>query len=410
MAKSKTQIVVIGAGYAGLLATVRLAGKLRKQNAAITLVNATDIFVERLRLHQFAANQTIPQRSIPQLLQGTGVTFTQGFVACIEPAARDVVVETKNETRRIAYEYLVYALGSTIDRERVTGVRENAYTLAPYGERDAMALRRVLPALNEKGGILVVCGGGATGIEAAAEFAEAFPKLQVKLITRSEFGMFLGKSVAEYMRATLTHLGVTIQDRTTVAQVFKDSVQTVNGARIPCDACLWAGGFAVPSIARDAGLQVNERGQILIDPFMRSISHPEIYAVGDAASPVELPGAPVRMSAFTAVILGAHGADSLSATLQNKTPAPLSFAYMGQGIALGRHNAIGFNNYPDDKPNRPYFTGRAGYEIREWFVRFLADLPQIEKRVPGFFYWLGKSRYAAAKRRAQKNSRLNASA
>jgi len=59
MTKQFTRIVVIGAGYAGLLATVRLAGKTRHNNVAITLVNASDVFVERLRLHQFAANQAI---------------------------------------------------------------------------------------------------------------------------------------------------------------------------------------------------------------------------------------------------------------------------------------------------------------------------------------------------------------
>ncbi len=147
-------------------------------------------------------------------------------------------------------------------------------------------------------------------------------------------------------------------------------------------------------------MTVNERGQILTDPFMHSISHPEIYAVGDSAQPIDEPGVPVRMSAFTAVITGAHGADSLSAAIRSKTPRPLSFAYAGQGIALGHHNAIGFNNYPDDTPNLPYFTGRVGYEVREFFVRFLVALPFFEKRWPGFFWWIGKGRYAAAKRRA----------
>ena len=54
---------------------------------------------------------------------------------------------------------------------------------------------------------------------------------------------------------------------------------------------------------------VNERGQIVIDPYMRSISHPDIYALGDAAYPLEAPGVAVRMAAFTAAVMGAHGAD-----------------------------------------------------------------------------------------------------
>src|SRR5437588_86412 len=90
--------------------------------------------------------------------------------------------------------------------------------------------------------------------------------------------------------------------------------------------------------------------------------------------------------------MGVHGADSLSAVLHGKAPRPFSFAYLGQGIALGRHNAIGFNNYPDDRPIPPYFTGWLGYQIREAFVRYLAAAPRFERR------WPGKRRYEAAQR------------
>ena len=143
---------------------------------------------------------------------------------------------------------------------------------------------------------------------------------------------------------------------------------------------------------------MNERDQVVIDPFMRSLSHPAIYAVGDAAHPQEDPGVPVRMSAFTAAIMGAHGADCLAAVLCGKTPRPLSFSYVGQGIALGRGNAIGFNQYPDDRPNPPYITGWVGYQLRELFVRFLAGAARREVRWPGFFVWLGKRRYTPTER------------
>lgn len=147
------------------------------------------------------------------------------------------------------------------------------------------------------------------------------------------------------------------------------------------------------------GLAVNERGQVLVDPFLRSISHPEIYAVGDAACPVQEPGAPVRMCAFTAQVMGAHAADNLSAAVRGKAQKPLSFAYYGQGIALGRRDAVGFNSFPDDKPNAPVFTGPLGYYVREFFVKFLVAVFSLERRWPGlFFVWLGKGRYAKSQR------------
>jgi len=392
-----TRILVIGAGYAGLLFTMRLAGKVARQNVDIALVNDSDTFTERPHLPEFATNQVIQWRSLPQMLRRTKVQFIQGRVMSLDPAHHEIVVVDQQHTYHLEYDYLVYALGSVTDRQRVPGVAEYAYTLAPSGPLSAAALRETLPSVEAKHGHVVICGGGPTGIETAAEVATAYPDLKVHLVTQGPFSLFLGKTVASSIRRSLTRLGVEIIDQTTVAAVRAHSVVIDQGSEVPCDLCIWTGGFVAPSLAREAGLAVNERNQIVVDPFLRSISHPEIYAIGDAASPREDPGVRVRMSAVTATIMGAHGADSLSAVLRGKTPRPLSFAYIGQGIALGRHNAIGFNNYPDDKPNPPYFTGWLGYLIREGFVRYLATATQR----PGIFVWVGKRRYERAQRRQQ---------
>jgi len=397
MIQPSTRILVIGAGYAGLLFTMRLAGKVARQDVQIALVNDSDTFTERLRLHQFATNQVIQWRSIPQILRRTHIQFLQGRVTSIDPAHHEIVVMDQQHRHHVEYDYLVYALGSVTDRQTVPGVAQYAYTLAVSGPLSATALRETLPSVEAKHGHVVICGGGPTGIETAAEVATAYPHLKVHLVTQGPFSLFLGKTVASSIRRSLTRVGVEIIDQTTVAAVCAHSVVIDQGSEIPCDLCVWTGGFVASSLAREAGLVVNERNQIIVDPFLRSISHPEIYAIGDAAHPREDPGVPVRMSAVTATIMGAHGADCLSAALRGKTPRPLSFAHLGQGIALGRHNAIGFNNYPDDKPYPPYFTGWLGYLIREGFVRYLATATQR----PEIFVWLGKRRYERAQRRQQ---------
>src|SRR5438105_10349501 len=173
MTTQQTEVAIIGAGYAGMLATVRLAGKLRRHHVSVsmTLVNASDVFVERLRLHEFAAHHPLKRRPITNILRGTGVNFVQGNVTHIDTAHHALAVQTETGTQHLHYDKLPYALGSTTDRDSVPGVRDYAYTFAPTGPLSAAELREHLPALNETGGRLVVCGGGATGIEAAAEFA-----------------------------------------------------------------------------------------------------------------------------------------------------------------------------------------------------------------------------------------------
>lgn len=403
MPASQTRVVVIGAGYAGLLFTTRLAARVAARATDITLVNDAPNFIERLRLHEFAAHKDLTVRPIARTLRGTSAHFVLGRVTGIDVERRTISVADGEaqgqQTRAMAYDYLVYALGSLTERQRVPGVAEHAYTLVPRGPLSAAALRERLPEMSAREGRVVVCGGGATGIETAAELATAYPRLRMHLVTDGPLGQFWGQGVATYMRRTLTRVGVAISDETHLVEVRAEGVATDAGQVIPADLIIWTGGFVAPSLAREAGLPVNERDQVVIDPFMRVLGHPDIYAVGDAATPREEPGVPVRMSAATALILGAHGADSLAATVQGKQPQPLSFAYFGQGIALGRGDGIGFSSYPEQKPHRPYFTGWLAYQIRDWGARYLANLPRFEKRWPGFFFWPGKGRYAAAKRR-----------
>src|SRR5262249_14446189 len=175
---------------AGLLCATLLARKVRRLPVSITLVNDAETFTERLRLHEYAANKTILWRSIPDVLNGTGVAFVQGSVVAIAPEAKVVTITCDGEERRLTYDLLVYALGSVTDCASVPGVAAHAYSLCPRGPLSAAALREALPALQSAGGRVVVCGAGSTGIETAAELASSSPHLRVSLVTQGEFGTF----------------------------------------------------------------------------------------------------------------------------------------------------------------------------------------------------------------------------
>src|SRR4051812_3127071 len=136
-----TRVVVLGAGYGGLLAAVRLAGK--SPQAEVTLVNQSDVFVERVRLHQYAANQAVRQRKLVDVLAGTRVQVVCGTVERIDLAARRVLLGRG----ALAYEYLVYALGSVTDLDAVPGARDHTYSIKASGERSAEDLRTLLPTL-----------------------------------------------------------------------------------------------------------------------------------------------------------------------------------------------------------------------------------------------------------------------
>src|SRR5262245_20419722 len=253
MTHPSTRILVIGAGYAGMLFTMRLAGKVARRPVQITLVNDADTFTERPRLHQYATNLTFPVRSIPRMLRRTKVQFLQGFVTALDPIERTITVEEHQHTRQLEYDYLVYALGSATARTTVPGVAQYAYTLAPRGPLSAEALREALPSIASSGGQVVVVGGGATGIETAAEVASAYPHITVRLITRGSLASSWNVHIASYIRRTLQRLGVEIIDQVGVTEVRPQSVVLDQGSELPCDVCIWTGGFMAPTLAQEAG-------------------------------------------------------------------------------------------------------------------------------------------------------------
>jgi NADH dehydrogenase len=112
---------------------------------------------------------------------------------------------------------------------------------------------------------------------------------------------------------------------------------------------------------------------VLVDPSMRSVSHPDVFALGDAAHPSYQSKPPMQMGAFTATVTGAHVADNVQRLLQDRQLRPLSFAYYGQAIALGRKEVVGFNRFPDGNPHWPMFTGGFGARTRELFVDLLGS-------------------------------------
>ncbi len=398
MTQPSTRIVVLGAGIAGLLFTLRLSGKVASSSVQITLVDEADTFIVRPRLHEFATNQRIFSRPFREILRKTQVQFVQGRVTSLDPGGRCItVLDQQEQEHELEYDYLVYALGSMTERQNVPGVAQYAYSLEARGPFSASDLRERLRAIGAGGGQVVVCGAGATGIETAAQVASVYPQIKVSLVKRGSFARSWNKSVADQIQRRLVSLGVEIIDQSKVSTVRAQSVVLEGGRELACDLCIWATGFVVQPLAREAGLAVNERDQVLVDPFLRSVSHQEIFAIGDAASPVEDPGVShVRMSAYTASIMGAHGADCLSAMLSGKKPKPLSFSYLAQAIALGQHNAIFFTLSPDDQARPPYITGRVGAFTREVFIRFVIAATLAQQRFPGLFIWLGKRRYEQA--------------
>ncbi|WP_276857611.1 NAD(P)/FAD-dependent oxidoreductase [Mycobacterium pseudokansasii] len=280
-----TEIVIIGAGYSGMAATVGIVGRTkRRDDVHVTLVNPQARFTERLRLHQVASGQDVADLQIPALLDGTGVEFIQGWATGVDPVAQTVRIDNQ---RGLRYDTLVYALGAVADTAAGAGVDDYAYTL--NSAHDAAVLAGLLDRL--KSGTVVVADGGLTGVESAAEIAEQHPELHVVLASSEDPGSMMGHSARTRLHAGLHRLGVQVRAGVDIIKVLPDGVALAGGEVIAAEAVLWTAGVRVPPLAAAAGFDVDDRGRILTDASLRSISHPTVYAIVDAAARYRRPTA-----------------------------------------------------------------------------------------------------------------------
>ncbi|MEU4420948.1 FAD-dependent oxidoreductase [Actinoplanes sp. NPDC024001] len=351
-------VVILGAGYAGMAAAIQLAARTRRRrDVRVTVVDAQERFTERMRLHLTATNQPLTELSIPDMLAGTGARFVRGWVTAVDATARTVRID---DDRELPYDTLIYGLGSAADISAVPGAEDHAYALSSAPDAELLAER--LAGLG--GGTVVVCGSGLTGIESAAEIAERYPALRVVLLGRDEPGASMNAKAGAYVRSALGRLGVQVRSGAEVVKVRPGAVELAGGESVPADAVLWTSGTRVSPLAAAAGLEVDERGRIVTDAALRSVSHPEVYAIGDAAAIRQNYGV-MHGTCQGGMPTGVHAALSIGRVLRGRQPRPFRFGYYHTPVSLGRNDAVVQFTRPDDSPRGIYLAGRAAVRYKE---------------------------------------------
>ncbi|QNE76096.1 oxidoreductase [Streptomyces finlayi] len=349
------RIIVIGAGYTGAVAAGRLAKRLHRDDVALTLVNAEPDFVERVRMHQLAVGQDLGARPFSEMFAGTGVELKLAKVTGVDVDRRTVAVIGANGIEELEYDTLVYALGSGWNSQDVPGTAEYAHEIA--GRPGALRLRERLAGL-DAGQPVVVVGGGLTGLEAATEIAETRPDLDVALAARGDLGDRLSPKGRRHLRKVFGKLGITVHEHTVVTRVEADHVITADGTSLPAAVTVWTTGFAVHPIAKATALEVTGTGRIVVDATMRSVSHPDVYAIGDAALVAGPGDKPLRMSCASGVPTAWQSADAIAARLTGGKLPITPIRYFNQCISLGRKEALIQYVTADDRAVGAALTGR----------------------------------------------------
>ncbi|MGA5037202.1 NAD(P)/FAD-dependent oxidoreductase [Streptomyces capoamus] len=377
----KHRIVVLGAGYAGSYVAGTLARRLSAADVEITVVNAEPDFVQRLRLHQLAAGQRIDAPQVTEVFAGTGIRVRRAWVTAVDPERQVVSVTDTGHgdgAGELGYETLVYALGSHGADNGVPGVVEHAFDVS--GRPSALRLRERLDRLDRPGdpdGLgragggrrVLVVGDGLTGIETATEIAEARPGLSVTLVARGELGVHLSDGARSHLRRACDRLGIAVLEHTEVVAVEETRVLCADGTALTSDATVWAAGFAVSPIAAAGGLAVTEDGRIVVDRTMRSLSHPNVYAVGDSVHAIGDNGRPLPMSCGSAGYTGMQATAAIVGRLTGRKVPHTRLDYVGNHISLGRRDGIWQAVDAEGHPKAKYLGGRRAARFKAGILR-----------------------------------------
>ncbi|MEV6589815.1 NAD(P)/FAD-dependent oxidoreductase [Streptomyces acidicola] len=368
-------VVVIGGGYAGVMAANRLT---QRDDVTVTLINPRPNFVHRIRLHQLVSgsdNAVVDYRDV----LADGVRLVVDTVTRIDATGRRVTLAAGGT---VDYDYLIYAVGSGSADPSVPGAAEFAHPIATLEE--AQRLRPIVDAAPATAAVTVV-GAGPTGIETAAELAEA--GRNVTLVCGEVLGPYLHPRGRRSVAGRLAALGVTVLDGSDAAdakvtEVTRDAVRLGDGRELSSQVTIWTAGFAVPDLAARSGLSTDALGRLLTDETLTSVDDERIVAAGDSAAPSDLP---LRMSCQAAVPLGARAADTVLSRIAGEQASPLNQVFAGQCISLGRRAGIFQFAHRYDVALWFHIDGRPGAKIKEFICQGIVKHLATEARKAGSY-------------------------
>lgn len=302
------KIVIVGAGYAGILTAKKLAKKLKKNaDTEITIIDRNPFHTMLTELHEVAAGRVDEDSiriSLDKVFAGRKVNVKLDNIQSIDFDSK-VVTGTVN---KYEYDYLVLSAGSKPTFFGVPGAEEFSFKLWSY--EDAVMLREHIletfrkasrePDPQERKRLLTyyIVGAGFTGVEMAGELAEYVPFLCekfeidrndvtiVNVDTLSRVIPILPEKLSAKAERRLTKMGVTVILGKSVCAIGKDFIEIKEAdycERFNTSTVIWTAGIQSSDITCQAAdkLQSAQRGRIKTDPYLRSLDNDSVYIAGD---------------------------------------------------------------------------------------------------------------------------------
>jgi len=391
------QVIVVGAGFAGVAA----AKELGRKGVRVLLIDSNNYHQFQPLLYQLATSQigvsaiARPLRSVFRRFKTVRVLTAK--VESVDAAERSV---TTAEGRTLRAEVLVIAVGAVPNFFNTPGAEEFAFPL--YSVTDATRLGTGLTRLLDQadrspdGSVdVVVVGGGPTGVETAGAMAEnvkyvvrkyfspalaARCKVHLVDMVPSVLNMFSTKSQS-YATEHLTKIGVQLHMGVGVTEVRKDGVTLADGSTVPAQIVVWAGGLKAGDLIANSGLTQGRGGRVDVNPDLTAPDVDGVYVLGDAANITDSTGAKLPQLGSVAQQAGKWAANNIIADLRGGTRKPFSYFDKGYMAMVGRGAAVA-------ELGRKRLQLQGPFAFLSWLLVHLALLSGLQQKARALFSWL----------------------
>lgn len=373
--KNVSRIVVVGGGVAGLEIATQLGRHARRRRRTsgmeVTLLDADSAHIWKPMLHTIAAGtRDVYQQQVAYAAQArtAGFTYQPGAMCGLDREQKVVEVAALTHPdgrillprRRLPYDVLIMAVGSCANDFGTPGVPELCYTIDSRLQADSfnreMRVRILQSAAGKTELTLAIVGGGATGVELAAELvqlaeeADAYgaagtsSRLHISLLEAGERLLAaFPEDISGAARQRLWQLGVHVQTGAQVSAAEPGGFRLKDGTLVPAMLMVWAAGVKAPDFLHEiAGLETTRNNQLMVSASLQTTRDPAIFAVGDCAS-LQLPGMdrPLPPTAQVAHQHAKHLARHLPNWLDGKPMPAFTYHDFGSLVSLAQYEGYG---------------------------------------------------------------------
>lgn len=350
-------IVILGAGYGGLLSAMTLRKYLNKDQARVTVVNQYPTHQIITELHRLAAG-SIEEKAIAmpldKLFKGKDIDLKIAKVDSFSVDSKEVKL---SDGSKLSYDALVVGLGSITAYFGIPGL--DKYSMVLKSAEDANRIHQHIEdrikayaqTKDAADATILIGGGGLTGVELVGEIADVMPKLARKYgVDPSEVKLLLVEAgpkilpvlpdhLIDRAKASLENRGVTFLTGLPVTNVEGNVVDLKDGQKIVTNTFVWTGGVQGNPLVGESGLEVN-RGRATVNEFMQSTSHKDVFVAGDSAVVFDATGRPYPPTAQIAWQMGELIGYNLYAYLNDKAFQTFDPVNSGTLASLGRRDAV----------------------------------------------------------------------